>query len=442
MKTKIVCTLGPSVEKFNDFKALVNNGMSFARINTAHGSFEQYEVFLSHCKKFNVPVMFDLKGPDLRVKLNEPLSVKKKERVKFFKNEVPCFNYDVLKDFKKNDLVFFDNGLIKSVVRETNKDFVVLEFEEDAIILKNKGVNVPNRKLSVPNFSDKDFDVINFAKKHKVDFLALSFVRSKDDVLRLKKVFDGFIISKIECGDGLKNIREIVEISNAVMVARGDLAVEIGKEKVPFAQKNIINLCNELGKPCIVATQMLEGMTFEKEPTRAEVSDVANAVLDGADAVMLSGETAMGKHPGLVVKTMMSILSEANNNISPKFFQAKNDSEFLIGSAVSLFNSLNITKAICLTTSGYTARIFSRHKINKKIIAITRTQRVKDLLSLNWGVDSIVLSKSKTSSAKTLLLELKRLKLITASDKVVLLRNKQGKSKITNAIELYNIKDL
>jgi pyruvate kinase len=443
MKTKIICTLGPRTNSLNVLMSLKNSGMSCVRINTAHGDFSQYQKFVGYAKKVGVPVILDLKGPDLRIKLNEPLNVKKGERIKIFKDKFPHFNYDILGDVKKGDLVFFDNGLIKSVVKEKSKDFLVLEFSEDAVILENKGVNIPDRELKVPNLSVKDFEGIDFANKNNVDFLALSFVRNKEDVLRLKKKSDSFIISKIENSEGLKNIVEIIDVSDAVMIARGDLAVEIGKEHVPFAQKKIIDLCNERGVPCIVATQMFESMISSREPTRAEVSDVANAVMDGSDAVMLSGETAIGKHPVLVVKEMASVLKEADKHTSLKFFDAKNDSESLIISAVSLISSLNISKVVCLTHSGYTANMISRHRSNTTIVALSHSKKVNSLLKLSRGVNSFILPKNKTGSANSILKELKRINVLSEKDKILLLRNKKDSSKkIMNAIELYDFRDV
>jgi pyruvate kinase len=444
MKTKIICTLGPATKSFNTIKQLKKNGMTLARINTAHGNIKQYEEFIKHTKKLDVPIMLDLKGPDLRVKLKEPLNIKKKEKIKFYKNKEPCFNYDIIRSLNVKDKVFFDNGLIKSKIVKKTTNYIELEFQEKATIQENKGVNIPSKKLKVPNLSKKDLENIKFAKKHKIEFLALSFVRNKKDVQRLKaKYKEALILSKIENKEGLENIKEIMGVSDGIIIARGDLAVEIGKEHVPYKQKEIINLCNEEGTPCIVATQMLESMTNSKEPTRAEVSDVANAVIDGTDGVMLSGETAIGKYPLATVIEMNKILNEANNHVEPREYKEKNDSESLISAATTLLKKLQITKAICLTKSGYTARMVSRHKINKKIIAITRTEKTHAALKLSWGVEPIILNKNQTNSAKRLLTELKKKKILTDKDKILLLRNKkQAQNKITNAIELYDVKDI
>lgn len=443
MKTKIISTLGPSSKKFSEIKSLKKAGMNLARVNTAHGDFKQYEEFIKNAKKLGIPVILDLKGPDLRVKIKKPLSVKRKEIVKFYKNKEPKFNYSVLSELKNNDLIFFDNGLIKSKVKEANKNFVLIEFQENATIQPSKGVNIPNKKLKVPNLSRKDLESIKFGNKHKVEFFALSFVRNKDDIKRLRKKTDALIISKIENKEGVRNIDEIVNESDALMIARGDLAVEVGKENVPFIQKSIINKCNEAGKPCIVATQMLETMTTDKEPTRAEVSDVANAALDGTDAVMLSGETAIGKHPVLTVREMRRILKEAEKHVLTKKYEEKNDSEQLISAAGKLIEKTQITKAICLTKSGYTATMLSRHKINKEIIAITRTKKTKSYLELSRGITPIILSNTQTINTKKTLLELKKQKIINTKDKIIILRNKkETRNKITNSLEIYNIKDI
>ena len=443
MKTKIISTLGPATKTSNIIRSLKKQGVNLVRINTAHGNFEQYEEFIKHAKKNYLPIILDLKGPDLRVKLDKPLIVKKKEQVKFYRNKTPCFKYDIINNLKTKDSVFFDNGLIKSKVKEKTKDYIILEFYEDATILENKGVNIPNKKLKVPNLSKKDLESIKFGNKHEVEFFALSFVRNKEDIKRLRKKTDALIISKIENKEGVKNIDEIIKESDAVMIARGDLAVEVGKENVPFIQKEIISKCNKAGNPCIVATQMLESMTTEREPTRAEVSDVANAALDGTDAVMLSGETAIGKHPVLTVKEMRQILKETEKHVKSKNYEEKNDSEQLISAAAKLIEKTKITKAICLTKSGYTATMLSRHKINKEIIAITRTNKTKAYLELSRGVKPTILNKTQTQNTTKTLIELKKQRIINTKDKIIILRNKkQTKSKITNSLEIYNIKEI
>ncbi len=442
IKTKIICTLGPSTKTKEAILGMKQAGMSCARINTAHGDFRQYADFLKLTKKHSMPVILDLKGPDIRVKLEKPLNVRKKQRIKFFRNKPPCFNYDIIGQLRKNDPIFFDNGLIKSAVKLIEKNFIELEFYEDAVILENKGVNVPNRMLDVPDFTAKDIEAIKFAEKNRIEFLALSFVRCKDDVLRLKeKANSQLIISKIESSQGMKNLKGIIGASDGIMIARGDLAVEIGKEKVPIAQKQIILACNEAGKPCIVATQMLESMTNSKEPTRAEVSDVANAVMDGADAVMLSGETSTGKNPVNVVKTMNSIAFEADSHVIPRQYCLKNDSEKLVSAASSLINQLNITKTICLTHSGYTANILARQRTGKPIIAITANEKAFALLKLSWGVSPFLMKIKDSESNKKIISDLKKKKLLSGSDKVLILRNnKEPTKKATNSIEIYDVK--
>ncbi len=315
-KTKIIATIGPACMSHSILRQMARSGMNIARINTAHGDFEQYDEIIRLTRNIkNIPVMVDIKGPEIRVRLNEELIVKRgKEYEFFYKDKRPCFSYDFSKEIKVGEHVFFDNGQIKSRVKKKGKKSVILVFSKNNTIMPNKGVNIPGKKLNIPSLSKKDVKAVKYSVKKGIEFIALSFTRNKEDVKNLKRLIKNSeikIISKIENLEGIKNIDEIIDASEGVMIARGDLGVEIPQERIPGIQKKIIRKCREKAKMSIVATQMLESMTFKPVPTRAEVSDVANAILDGANAVMLSGETASGKYPVKAVKVMRKIVREA-----------------------------------------------------------------------------------------------------------------------------------
>jgi pyruvate kinase len=319
-KAKIIATIGPVCMSSNVIKQMARSGMNIARINTAHGDFEQYDEILRLTRNIkNMPVMIDIKGPEIRVRLDEELIVKRgKEYEFFYKDKKPCFSYDFSREIKAGEHVFFDNGQIKSKVKKKGNKSFTLVFSKNSILMPNKGVNIPGKKLNIPSLSKKDVKAVKYSVKKGIEFIALSFTRNKEDVRNLKALIKNSkikIVSKIENMEGIKNIDEIISASDGIMIARGDLGVEIPQERIPGVQKKIIKKCKEKGKISIVATQMLESMTEKPTPTRAEVSDVANAILDGANAVMLSGETASGKYPVKAVRVMRKIVREAEKNL-------------------------------------------------------------------------------------------------------------------------------
>jgi pyruvate kinase len=451
-KTKIVATIGPSsfnkevLSKFRDLD------VNCIRINTAHGDFTQYEETVKTVRLvYDAPIMIDIKGPEIRIRVVQDMDILKNSvhEFGFKKGNLPYFSYDFLKEIKTGDKVFFDNGLIEAIVESKKKESIMIKFSEDCTIKQNKGVNLPNVSLKIPSLSKKDVEAVEFAKKHKIEYIALSFVRNKQDVLHLRKLlgdFEAGIISKIENWEGVKNIDEIIEVSDGIMIARGDLGIEIEEEKIPLIQKDIIAKINQRAKISIVATQMLESMVENKTPTRAEISDVANAILDGADAVMLSGETAAGKYPVHAIKVMNKVALEVEEKVKNFVDMDKpgNTSEEISKSAYELMFRIKADKLVTITKSGYSARLISRFRFRNPVVAVTDDFLSYKKLKLVWGVKPILVDKFPSEALITnIALDLLGAKYLNDSDNVVFFAGvKTMQEQASNLIELHNIKDL
>jgi pyruvate kinase len=392
-KTKIVGTIGPSSLDSKTLKKMVQSGMNCARINTAYGNLDLYKTIVYNIRKIaDIPIIVDLKGPEIRLHTNKKYFFKKGEIINVgFNGESISFNHNFFEKMNIGDVLFIDNGKIKTSVSEKSNDQLSLLVINDGVVSDGKGINVPNKKLKVPTLSQKDFKIIDFAKKYNIEFLALSFTRNAKDVFNLKSVFEGFKgaeISKIENFEGIFNFEEILLASDGIMIARGDLGVEIEPERVPLVQKDFIRRCNQVGKPVITATEMLESMMHQPNPTRAEVSDVANAILDGTDATMLSGETAVGDFPIETVAMMSRIALETEKvtKSSVKDRGFVNISNTISWSIQRICKNMPLTKIVTLTRSGYTAKMISRFKLHEPIIAVTPNNMVKKQLELVYGV--------------------------------------------------------
>lgn len=392
-KTKILCTIGPSSLSKQKIEEMVKAGMNGVRINTAYGDFNQYDSVIDKVREIaDIPLVFDIKGPEIRLKVTQKRNIDKGEVIKVgFNGEAISFNHDFYDQMNIDDILYIDNGKIRARVVKKNSRMLHLIFPNGGLIDDGKGVNVPNKQLATPTFRKEDLEIIKFAKEHDVEYFALSFVRNADDLKNLKSLLNGFegdLIAKIENSEGVENFHEILEVSNGIMVARGDLGVEIEPQKVPLVQKSIIRKCNQSGKPVITATEMLESMINQPNPTRAEVSDVANAILDGTDAVMLSGETAMGKYPVEAVEMMSRIALEtekaAKSQVEEGLFI--NISDAISKAIQRICQNMPVDKVITLTRSGYTAKMIARLKIRQPIIAVTPTQKAKRQLELVFGV--------------------------------------------------------
>lgn len=422
MRTKIVCTIGPSSESEEVLEQLVNEGMSVARLNFSHGSIPEHKIKIDRIKKVReklqrpVAIMFDTKGPEIRLgKLKddmEPYLNVDDEYILTTEDitgdeKIASITYKELpKDIKKGDSILIDDGLIELKVESITGDEIHTKVVNGGFIKSKKGVNVPNVKLRLPSLTEKDVADLKFGVKEDIDFVAASFVRTKEDVLNIRSVLESEgmyniqIISKIENKEGLENIDDIIEVSDGIMVARGDLGVEIPTEEVPIIQKEIIKKCNLKGKPVITATQMLDSMIRNPRPTRAEANDVANAVLDGSDAIMLSGETASGAYPVEAVKTMAKIARAMEESIDYDellrekiLMNDRNITNSIGKSTCQIAADINADAIITATTSGGTSRAIAKFRPKNQIIAVTTDEKVRRQLSLTWGVEALLSEK-------------------------------------------------
>ena len=420
-KTKIVCTIGPASESIDTLKELIKSGLNVCRLNFSHGNYEEHGKRIENIKaarnemKLPIAILLDTKGPEIRTgKFSSP-EVNLVEGQNFIitmedvlGDETKCtVSYkELVNDVKPGNQILIDDGLVGLAVKEIKGQEILCIVQNAGTIKDNKGVNVPNVKINLPAITPKDKKDIEFGIEQGIDFIAASFVRKASDVLAIREILEENnatniqIISKIENQEGVDNIDEILEVSDGLMVARGDLGVEIPTEDIPIVQKELIKKCNILGKPVITATQMLDSMIRNPRPTRAEVTDVANAIFDGTDAIMLSGETAAGKYPLESVKTMASIAIRAEQTL---------DYEELLKTKVKL-RQLNITNAIShatcttaidlkasaiitATASGYTARMVSSYRPSAPIIAATNSEMVMRQMGLVWGVYPLLAEK-------------------------------------------------
>jgi len=413
-KTKIICSIGPASSSVEVMKAMALSGMNCVRINLSHATEESSLNTIATVrevrKQTNLPiaVMYDTKGPEFRtlefetggVKLRAGELIKMTKKQVLGNNMVFSVNHpEAIDKIKIGDKVLVDNALLELEVVNRNSEEVLLKAINDGEIKNHKTINVPGVDLNLPFISDTDHKDIVFASTHSCDYLALSFVNCKEDVFKARDIIeaaggDAKIISKIESQKGIENLDEIIEASDGIMVARGDLGVEVPMEKLPTFQKEIIKKCRENGKFAIVATEMLASMYTSPRPTRAEVSDIANAVLDGTDCVMLSGETTIGRYPVDAVSYMSKICEEAESNIDySKHMVYKRKIKITDTIAKLVVDAVeydNIKLIVTPTMTGYTARKISNLRPNCPILACCPTSHVAEKVSLNFGVKSVV----------------------------------------------------
>jgi len=421
-RTKIVCTIGPATEPEQMLRELIRSGMDVARINFSHGDLAAHERNIANIRKVAgelnrvVAVLQDLQGPRLRIgdlKIPEvPLTAG--EVVALTTNptptapqEVPVQGADLSKDVRPGNRILIEEGLIELVVEQVSDGVVYCRVVNGGPLRSRKGINVPGVTLSVPTITDKDRRDLAFGIKTGVDFVALSFVRGADDVRAAREIIRNGgvkipLIAKIEKHEAVDAFDEILEEADGIMVARGDLGVEIRLEAVPIVQKTIIQKCNQAGKPVITATQMLNSMIENPRPTRAEVSDVANAIFDGTDAVMLSGETAIGQYPLESVRTMVRIAVEAERDLPYEqliahAWTAKSTTitDSISRATVRIADELGAKAIVTMTTTGYTARMVARNRPRTPIIAATPFDSTRRQLALTWGVQSPLLKEYK-----------------------------------------------
>ncbi|UCD26868.1 MAG: pyruvate kinase [Candidatus Bathyarchaeota archaeon] len=450
-KTKIICTIGPASLKTEILKEMDQAGMNGARINTAYGSFDQYRLIVDNVRETaDIPIIVDIKGPEIRLRAERKKAVKKGDVIEVgFDHEEISFNHDFYDKMGVADEVYVDNGKVRMQVIEKDKGILRLLVMNDGEIGDGKGVNIPNKQLSVPTLSKKDLEIIEFAKKNDVDYLALSFTRSIQDVNVLKSKahgFEGKIIAKIENSEGVRNFEEILDGVECIMIARGDLGVEIRPEKVPLVQKSLIKLCNQRGKTVVTATEMLESMIHRQTPTRAEVSDVANAILDGTDATMLSGETSIGRYPVETLSMMSRIAEETETAVKSRVEDGGfiNISDTVSKSIQRTCQNMPIDKIVTLTRSGYTAKMIARFKVLPPIIAVTPEKMVKKQLELVFGVYPIHKDYRKEKDRiLAVARKLRSMNLILDEDTVLFTAaSRTVKKHASNLIEIHNVREL
>lgn len=438
-KTKILATLGPSTFEVNQIKKLIVFGIDGVRLNFSHGDYnffsQLYKNIYKACVEEKTPlsVLIDLQGPKIRIgelaesqyeiEQDEIIEITT-EKIIGTKNRISTTYSELPQDATIGDYILIDDGLLRLEIIEKKNNSVICKALNSGKLKPRKGMNLPGMRLSTPSITEKDYENIKFAVNNRVDYIALSFVRSPEDVVQLKNwlIMKGLeipIIAKIEKKEAVDCFDDILSVADGIMIARGDLGVELPPQEVPVLQKSIIKKCNALGKLVITATQMLESMINSPIPTRAEASDVANAVWDGTDVVMLSGETSIGAHPFLTVETMNEILRKAENylpfdknieyslpdNLQDKLFDS-------VGKAVvEISKRINAQAIVVFTEMGRTARLISKYRPNCKIIAISNKFETMNKLSLYWGVIPIFnekISKDKIyiEEAKSKILEL------------------------------------
>lgn len=419
-KTKVVCTLGPSTDDEKVLEQLIEEGMNVARCNFSHGSHEEHKERMDKVKRIRkecdkpVAILLDTKGPEIRtgnfvddkvyVKAGQTFTLVADKEVMGTNEKAGITFADLYKDVKPGVVIMIDDGLIEMEVVKIEGTDIVCNVKNEGVISNHKGVNVPDVHISMPYMSEQDKSDILFGIKEDVDYIAASFTRTADDVKELRKFLDDNggkninIIAKIENSEGIINVDGIIEEADAVMVARGDMGVELPEEEVPIIQKMIIKKVYEAGKQVIIATQMLESMINNPRPTRAEITDVANAIYDGTSAIMLSGESAVGKHPVEAVQTMTSIALTTEGDIDYKrefdnFYPesgGKDITSAISHATVTTAHDLNASAIITVTKSGTTARMISKFRPQTDIVGATINQKVWRQLSLSWGVKPVL----------------------------------------------------
>ncbi len=462
-RTKIVCTIGPATSSRKVLKELILAGMNVARLNFSHGAHADHKKVadsvksLSRSLKRPVAIMLDIQGPKIRtglikggtllVKAHDPFTITTRA-VKGEPGIISTTYRGITKDLQPGDKILMDDGLIELKVRDKNRTDLFCEVVTGGLIGEHKGINLPGITTGIPAVTEKDKKDLDFALDMGIDFVAASFVRSARDVQILKRILKKKgvnvpVIAKIEKPEALDKLDEILDASEGIMVARGDLGVELSPEKVPVAQKKMITLANEKRKLVITATQMLESMTEHPLPTRAEASDVANAIIDGTDAIMLSGETSVGKYPVKAVKMMARIARVTETNFpAARHFSRKtsNFSDTISEAACMAAENLGLNAITPFSQSGFTARLISKYRPSVPIIALTPTETVQRSLALSWGVKALLMPLMDNSDVmiKAMEEQLRKKRLVRKNDRIVIVAGfplkKQGK---TNMMKLH-----
>lgn len=424
-RTKIICTLGPASDNEDVLRDMMLGGMNLARLNFSHGTHEEHKKRADLVKKIReelklpIPLLLDTKGPEIRTGKFKDNQVVLEENDEFILvnkdiigDETQCtITYkELYKDVSKGSKILINDGLVELEVTEIKNKDIHCRVLNGGVVGNHKGINVPGAEIKLPALTKQDIDDIKFGIENDFDIIAASFVRKASDVVEIRKVLeknggkDILIIAKIENREGIKNFNDILKVSDGIMVARGDLGVEIPVEEVPIVQKNIIEKCYQAGKPVITATQMLDSMIRNPRPTRAEASDVANAIFDGTSCVMLSGETAAGKYPLETIEVMARIAEKAERSMDywKRFTTARSEFNSSVTNAISHATcttalDLKASAIITVTQSGHTARMIARFRPACPIIATTANPKVQRQLNLSWGVSPYLVGIANTT---------------------------------------------
>lgn len=468
--TKIVATIGPASDSRSMIEKLRKSGMDVARLNFSHGDHDYFKKVINTIRSVDedIAIMLDTKGPEIRtgdvkggsIELVEGVSIKLTDSPVLGDPEKLTIHYPKLGTLNVGNTILIDDGLIELEVIDKRKGHLVAEVRNGGVLGSRKTVSIKGHDVDIPFLSEKDKEDIIFGINENLSLVAASFVRRKEDVVQLRNFLERYsskikIISKIEHWNAVENIQEIIEASDGIMVARGDLGVEVSLEKVPRIQEEIIRACNEVGKPVIVATQMLESMKENPRPTRAEVSDVAQAILQGADAIMLSGETADGKYPVQAVKMFAKIANEYDKKVEtdldkkefPKRAVTRDTIALFVTKAAYLSSETLGTRAILTPTeTGFTARMVSRFRPRCPILAITPDITVFRQLQLSWGVVPMLEIRRYTNlddMVDDLVKKGYKRGLIGEDDRVVITAGyKLSEKGHTNLIEIYFVRDI
>lgn len=471
-RSKIVCTLGPAVDSYEQLKSLIEAGMNVARLNMSHGSHPEHEERYHRVRKAAeatgraVGVLVDLQGPKIRLETfaEGPVELVRGDEFVITTEDVAgdkgiCgTTYKGLPgDVAKGDQVLINDGNVELRVTEVEGPRVKTLVIEGGVISDHKGINLPGTAVNVPALSEKDVEDLRFALRMGCDMIALSFVRDADDINDVHKIMDEEgrrvpVIAKVEKPQAVANMEAVVAAFDSIMVARGDLAVEYPLEKVPMVQKRLIELCRRNAKPVIVATQMMESMITNSRPTRAEASDVANAILDGADAVMLSAESSVGAYPIETVKTMSKIVVAAETELLSKGLQPlvpgkkpRTQGGSVARAACEIADFLGGKALIAFTQSGDTARRLSRYRTCQPILAFTSDEATRNQLSLSWGVESFVVPHVDTTDAMVDLVDAELLKLQRYSESDIMIitaGSPPGVPGTTNMVRVHHLGDM
>ncbi|MFQ9516467.1 MAG: pyruvate kinase [Eubacterium sp.] len=470
-KTKIVCTLGPATDKDNVLEELIKGGMDVARCNFSHSTYEEHKERMDKIKEIrkkcdkNVAILLDTKGPEIRTGLFENGKIQVKagqtftlicgEEVMGNEKMVNVTYPDLYKDVKEGDVILIDDGLVEMEVTAIEEKNIICQVKNEGKISDRKGVNIPDVHINMNYMSGKDRQDIIFGINNDVDFIAASFVRCAEDVKEVRELLDDNggkninIIAKIENSEGILNIDSIIAEADAIMIARGDMGVELPEEEVPIIQKMIIKKVYEAGKQVITATQMLDSMMNNPRPTRAETTDVANSIYDGTSAIMLSGETAAGKYPVEALKTMVRIAerTEMDINYKQRFFNTQKKysqdiTEAVCHATCTTAYDLEAKSILTVTKSGRSARMISRYRPDCMIIAGSTNVKVCRQLNMSWGVTPVLLQeKEDVLELFDYAVEVAKEKGLVNTDEIVVITSGVpiGRSGTTNMIKVHTV---